>query len=207
MFSRRYTNFWDGLFRPSKMHILGSGEVKTLTNLVSNGNFVDATGWTAYYGNGSVADNTYTLTGDGTQSMTLVTTIAPVITIGHVYAITIKTMATSANCFAIRARFGYTSQHDLIQSPAQNVEYQKTIIATAGATDGNRFSILAVYATKEIASGKSIKFQYVSCVDLTDKFGAGNEPSQTDYENWIATQSNSWFNTTANYLANTNQWF
>jgi hypothetical protein len=206
MFTRRYTNFWDGLFRPSKTHILGSGEVKTFTNLVSNGNFVDATGWTGSNSSISVSDNigTSTLLGSAAQGGFVKSGITPVI--GHKYAATVRVMVTNSACTSIKY---YTSGGDngtLVTSPNVNEWYQKTIIITNGYATQNNY-IYHFYPSAAIASGKVMKVQYVSLVDLTAAFGAGNEPSLTDYTNWIATQSNSWFSTTAQYLCNTNQWF
>jgi hypothetical protein len=39
--------------------------------------------------------------------------------------------------------------------------------------------------------------RYWHVVDLTAEFGAGNEPTQTEYENWLKKQPNYWYDTTA----------
>jgi hypothetical protein len=208
MFTRRYTNFWDGLFRPSKTHILGSGEVKTLTNLVSNGNFVDATGWNGTGSTILASNNTLYNTGNGSQSIPYIFQTLPIGTVipNHIYAVTISVKVTNSNCTLIRLKVGELVSKNIIDNPVANTIYQKTILTTP--TDSARyFYVFHHYANAATANGKVMEVQYVSCVDLTAKFGAGNEPSQTDYANWIATQSNSWFNTTAQYLCNTNQWF
>ena len=206
MFTRRYANFWDGLFRPSKTHLLGSGEVKTLTNLVSNGNFVDATGWIAYEGSLSVDNNTAKHTSNGTQTYSRITRTDSVSTLGHTYALTLRVRVTNSSCTVLYARI-YDSTPVTIQvTPVENQWYQLTVLKTITSAQAYIW-IMHYYATEAIASGKVMEVQYVSCVDLTAAFGAGNEPTQTEYESWINTQSNSWFNTTAQYLCNTSQWF
>ena len=202
MFSRRYTNFWDGLFRPSKTHILGSGEVKTLTNLVSNGNFVNTTGWTALYSSLSVADNTATLTGDGSATSIRLRRDGLNPINNHVYAVTIK-MRTSKTASSLAVNFAQSTPYQF--NPTINTWYPKTFLMSG--TFASTFTPLVIFASAAAQSGAVVDIQYVSCVDLTAEFGAGNELALTDYESWINTQSNSWFNTTAEYLCNTNQWF
>jgi len=100
MFTRRYTNFWDGLFRPSKTHLLGSSEVKTLTNLVTNGDFSNGTtGWVAVSGSTfAVANNTGASTGTGAvQYPAFQQTIGTGIT-GHVYAVRYNVRVTTLGC-------------------------------------------------------------------------------------------------------------
>lgn len=213
MFTRRYTNFWDGLFRPSKTHILGSGEVKTLTNLVANGNFVDATGWTVNSGTLSAANNTGLCTANGTNIYSYVTqtlSVKPASSKIYIYAKARVTNALCANMY-LRLRDGPsgTIYLSVTQATPTNGEwYTLSGIATTTSPVNNlTVRVDHFYASTAIASGKVMEVQYVSCVDLTAEFGAGNEPSQTDYENWIKTQSNSWFDTSALYVANTNQWF
>ena len=208
MFTRRYTNFWDGLFRPSKMHLLGSGEVKTLTNLVSNGDFSKGTaGWNGINGSVSVANNTGSSTLSGatvTGGFQKAPSATPII--GHRYGLTVRMRVTNANCLLLRFYLGGVTGNAVQTNPAINQWYPKTFVITADNATQSIY-LYHTYESAAIASGKVMEAQYVSVVDLTAAFGAGNEPALTDYENWIATQSNSWFDTTAQYLANTNQWF
>ena len=204
MFTRRYTNFWDGLFRPSKTHLLGSGDVITLTNLVANGNFVDATGWTAANGSVTVVSNTGIHTANGTGRYPYLVKNNSNAIIGHKYGFALKIRVTNTYAQNIFVTFGGAT-YSLANPPLKDQWYSKCGIVTASSTAG--FSSYHQYADSTTANGKVMEVQYVSCVDLTATFGAGSEPSQTDYENWIKTQSNSWFDTSALYVANTNQWF
>ena len=206
MFTRRYTNFWDGLFRPSKTHILGSGVVKVLTNLVANGNFVNTTGWSSYVSNNSASSNTLTNTATGVDRFPSLSQALAAPTIGRKYALTVRVRVTNSNATSISYRYGLAASVVLQASPVANTWYQKTIIITCDNTYAT-LAIYHIYATNAAANGKVMEVQYVSCVDLTAAFGAGNEPTQEEYAAWINTQSNSWFDTTAQYLCNTNQWF
>ena len=206
MFTRRYTNFWDGLFRPSKTHILGSGEVKTMTNLVVNGNFVDTTGWTGVDSTISAASNTCSDTGNGANAYPYFKQNVTGI-IGRTYALTYRVRVTNSNCLSLRYRFMNSGSTESVLTPVANTWYQITVVFTANGTFPEELRLYHQYADASTANGKVMEAQYVSIVDLTDAFGAGNEPTQTEYESWINTQSNSWFDTTAQYLCNTNQWF
>jgi hypothetical protein len=202
MFTRRYTNFWDGLFRPSKTHILGSGEVKTLTNLVSNGNFVDATGWVRENASQSVASNEISITASAQYGYTTQIISADGVDYrNHVvfFSAWIKATHTSV------ALICNDGKSQLIVYPTVTGEYQYVSGLYTIQPDATKLIILLM--DRSSGSFVSQKIKYVTCVDLTAAFGAGNEPTTGEIENWIATQSNSWFDTTAQYLANTNEWF
>ena len=214
MFSRRYTNFWDGLFRPSKMHLLGSGEVKTLTNLVTNGNFVDETGWTKI---NSPANISYSPDGRSAGAIKIISTTSPAT----------APMIDQAISMIATHKY-YVSAWRFLESgnAGTSVIYLANNLGTAGyltvpqsnSATGAWYRHSAIYTatttrTEYLQFGRGSPALYTArfcdaiIIDLTAAFGAGNEPTQTEFESWINTQSNSWFDTTANYLANTNQWF
>jgi hypothetical protein len=180
----------------------------TLTNLVTNGDFSNGTtGWTAAHGTAVASDNTYIITGNGTQAYSYVTQLISAPTVGRKYAITLRVRVTNSDCTTIKWRFGLsTYSTSEIIAPTINEWYQKTYVFTADSTY-DTIMLVDRYTDAAAANGKVMEVQYVSCVDLTAAFGAGNEPTQTEFESWINTQSNSWFDTTAQYLCNTNQWF
>jgi hypothetical protein len=139
----------------------------TLTNLVSNGDFSNGTtGWTAYRGNGSVADNTYKLTADGTQLYAYVFQSIAAPTIGRLYALTFRVRVTNENCRTLRYRYGTAVTVD-IQNPVNNTWYQRTIIITANSTYSD-LTLYQYYVDTDTANGSVMEVQYVSCIDLTD---------------------------------------
>ena len=181
MFIRRYTNFWDGLFRPSKTHILGSGEVKTLTNLVSNGNFVNATGWIATLASQSVASNEISVTASAQYGNTTQIISADGVDYrNHVvfFSAWIKATHTSV------ALICNDGKSQLIVYPTVTGAYQYVSGLYTVRPDATRLT----FALMDRSSGSFVaqKMKYATCVDLTAAFGAGNEPTLTDYETWIS---------------------
>jgi hypothetical protein len=205
MFTRRYTNFWDGLFRPSRTHLLGSGEVKTLTNLVTNGDFSNGTtGWTLGNCTATAANNELSVTataryGGPFQSITNPTSYrSHVIYCGGLFKL------SPSNIYEVYMIVNDGVNQTIVYPSVLN-EYHR--ISTLHTMAANASTLYIKLQDGRLSGWSLSNAMYWIMVDLTASFGAGNEPTKTDMDNWIATQSNSWFATTAEYLANTNQWF
>jgi len=163
MFKSRFRQYG---YESSRLRRLSPTTNVTLTNLVSNGDFSNGTtGWTAYRGNGSVADNTYKLTADGTQLYAYVFQSIAAPTIGRLYALTFRVRVTNENCRTLRYRYGTAVTVD-IQNPVNNTWYQRTIIITANSTYSD-LTLYQYYVDADTANGKVMEVQYVSCVDIT----------------------------------------
>ena len=178
MFTRRYTNFWDGLFRPSKTHTLGSGEVKTLTNLITNGDFSNGeTGW-FFASNSEVIDGQFVTTGGVGFCRQFVA-----IETGH---------DVIAICKYNRSNVGTY----LWLSDGTGIDYGR-VYAQDLKTDGEwhtgtvRRTVVAggTWLVFGAASANAVGTAYADdfiLIDLTAAFGAGNEPTQTEFETWIS---------------------
>ncbi|MDD4095926.1 MAG: dockerin type I domain-containing protein, partial [Oscillospiraceae bacterium] len=167
-----------------------------VTNLVTNGNFVNATGWTANEGSLSVANNTATHTASGVQPYGRLTRKDSVSTVGHTYALTLRVRVTNSSCTRLSARIYNGTAVTIQENPVENQWYQLTVLQTITSPQ-NYIWIYHSYATAAIASGKKMEVQYVSCVDLTAHFPV-TVPTQSVYARWIATQPHAWIDGTAN---------
>ena len=199
MFTRRYTNFWDGLFRPSKTHTLGSGEVKTLTNLLTNGDFSNGeTGW-EFTLNAEVIGGQFITTGGIGLCRQFVA-----IETGHdIIAICKYNRSRGGTTFSLTDGTGIYDGRVFAQNLQTDGEWHTGYVRRTVVAGG---STLYFGSTSVNPVGTAYADDFM-LIDLTAAFGAGNEPTTGEIENWIATQSNSWFDTTAQYLCNTNQWF
>lgn len=166
-----------------------------ITNLVTNGNFVNSTGWTANEGSLSVANNTATHTSNGSQTYARITRTDSASTVGHTYALTLRVRVTNASCTVLGARIYDGTTVTIQQNPVENQWYQITVLRTIVSPQAYIW-IMHNYATAAIANGKKMEVQYVSCVDLSTYFVP--VPTQSVFARWIATQPNSWINGTAN---------
>jgi hypothetical protein len=167
-----------------------------VTNLVTNGNFVNATGWSTPEGSLSVANNTATQTSNGSQTYARIIRTDSTSTVGHTYALTLRVRVTNSSCISLSASI-YNSTGVTIQAtPVANQWYQLTVLQTI--TNAQAYIwIVHNYATATIANGQKMEVQYVSCVDLTAHFPA-DVPTQSVYARWIVKQPNAWIDGTAN---------
>jgi hypothetical protein len=167
-----------------------------VTNLVTNGNFVNATGWSAAEGSLSVANNTATHTSNGTQTYARIIRTDSASTVGHTYALTLRVRVTNSSCTALSACIYNSTSVTIQANPAENQWYQLTVLQTITSAQAYIW-IIHNYATAAIAYGKKMEVQYVSCVDLSADIVA-SLPTQAVYARWIATQPNAWIDGTAN---------
>ncbi len=194
MFKSRFRQYG---YESSRLRRLSPTTNVTLTNLVTNGDFSDGTtGWTASNGTGEVVENTYRHTGNGATSYPYVRSTLPSSVIDRVYAATLRFRVTTTDCLRLVWQFGNgtsLNQPQQVTSPVQNTWYPRTFVYTATSAT-TTLSIAHIYTDAATANGKVMEVQYVSCVDLTDAFGAGNEPTTGEMNSYMAQFDNNWFN-------------
>lgn len=176
----------------------------TLTNFVTNGNFVDTTGWSAYYATLTAASNILSVTGNGANADPRVYqgTSVPAISGKKIYYRT-KAKVTNANCTSILIYLTdgantVTGASVAVNNPIQNTVYTLSGVISVGAglTGNIRVWVRNYYADAATANGKVMEVQEVIAIDLTAIFGAGLEPTAAQMTRWLDIFSAGWFNTT-----------
>ena len=162
------------------------------TNLVTNGDFVDTTGWTGAYGSISVSNNelTYTTaTPSGSARINKPDKIPNFIS-GNVYYARFMAYSPISNSVRIYLGDGFTEIKILTAGIWTPISGIKTVSTNTE---------LGFYISTEGASvGDIRKYKYTSVINLTAIFGAGKEPTKEQMD-WLLAQryTNSWFNGTA----------
>jgi hypothetical protein len=180
-------------------------KARTYTNIVTNGNFADGDNWTPARGTESVANNTYTLTGDGTAYYiyTKQDTNTPVKVENKIF---IKYFArvTNSSCLVFRLYVGGTTGGietlvKTINTPTANIWYEISAILITPADFTGNYSIRIYhnYADAATANGKVMEVKEVLAIDITN----------TDMATWTADQINAaipyWFDGTKGTEAGT----
>ena len=176
-----------------------------MPNIITNGNFVNTTGWTAFAGSGAVASNVYSLTLTGATYVYGYTAhdTSAAIAAGHKIFVGCTARVTNADCQKLRlAIVGTTAGTRVFGAdyvPTINTWYNMSTIFDTGAdwTGNYRIQHWTNYATKEVAATKVTEIKYFKALDLTAIFGAGYEPkSVTEVDYLFANYSNLWFDGT-----------
>ena len=181
--------------------VLQDGLQFEATNLVSNGDFSSGTtGWAAFNGSAAVSNNTYSITGNGTSRF--VFTEADANAGNTKYYVKIRIKINNSNCSSFYVHFlGRTSggNFNFISqlSPIKNLWYEVSSITDITNTVGDTYiRVVQEYVDAATANNEVMEVQYVSVIDLTASFGAGNEPSVEEMDAIMALYDNSWFDGT-----------
>ena len=146
-------------------------------NLVRNGNFSNEVAeWTASSCSIKNVDGSMTVTGNGTGSIAYISDNKNYRTTGHVYYAKAIMRVLNSNCTAIRlviSGVGVTT----INSPQNGEWYEIDATCVGTSSSGNIVSAQHMYATSEIANSKVMEIQKIQAIDLTEAYGAGNEPT------------------------------
>jgi len=144
-------------------------------NLVTNGNFVDANGWTVAGGTLLVVSNKATITGSGTTRYPQIYQSVSGNTGNKIY-VRAKLLVTNSVAQAIS--IAASGAAIVFQAnPTQGVVYTLSGIRTMVGVSAENFSIFATYPDNATAGGKTLEVQEVFAANLTVIFGAGNEPT------------------------------
>lgn len=181
------------------------------SNLVTNGNFANGTtGWTMGSGaTHSASEGIYSITGNGItiQPESFQLTTIPCVKNNRIYY-KAKVKVTNSLCsniyLQVRGSTAGNITQNTIVTPTINTLYTPSGITTIiEALTGNlRFFIAHNYVNAATANGKIMEVQEVMAIDLTDTFGAGNEPTATEMDMMLSKFPNGWFDGTVNPLLN-----
>lgn len=176
------------------------------TNLVTNGDVSnDTTGWSGIVANLSSANNTLSVTGDGSgldPRATQTTTLQ--YQNGDKVYVKANCKVTNSSAITIQYRLtatGMTTQTVTPKSaPALNENYSVSfVIPLASGGSGNvGLQIVHTYTDAATANGKVMEVKNIIAINLTAAFGKGNEPTAEQMDGILAKFTNSWFNGTAN---------
>jgi len=183
----------------SRFYMFGSNSrfparLRTITNLIVNGNFANGGNWAPAFGTESILNNTYTLTGSGSNVFPYASQDMPELTVGRQYYLQVKALVTNSNCSRIYLAVGGVSP-TIVSAPTINTRYSVSLIFTASSTVSN-LRLINLYASAELATNAVMEIQYVTCIDLTADFGAGSEPTKTQMDASLARFPDSWFDGT-----------
>lgn len=166
----------------------------SLPNIIQNGNFIDTNSWQGAGADISAANNIMSCTGNGSMATPQLRSLSVIPNNeGHKIFIRAKVKITNEYCneFNFQLR-GSTSGFNINYtkgSPEKDVLYDMSRIITltsAAVGDYVRFWIQCGYDSLEEANGKVMQVQDVMCIDLTDIFGTGNEPTKEEMDAIIA---------------------
>lgn len=165
---------------------------RTLTNLFPTGNFASTSGWLSGGCTISASNNTLTMTGAGTNTYCYTGKSSLNYPANHKYYARIK-MKPNERCnrlflYANSGTAGFSFYSNT--SITNGNWYTMSGIITASATITNIYA-RSYYATTTDATGATTDVQEFSVIDLTEMYGAGNEPTVDYMDNLIATHG--WF--------------
>jgi hypothetical protein len=167
------------------------------TNLVTNGDFSNGTtGWSANNSTISTSANTLINTGNGSGQFPR-TNGGSIFANNQTYYVRMRARVTNSNAVEMFIGHG-PSAIARITVPIINQWYQVTGVVSNPLNAELR--IYHSYADSATANGKVMEVQYVSVLNLTQIFGAGNEPTKEQMDAMLSYFPNSWFNGTQDLL-------
>ena len=172
-------------------------------NLVTNGNFSNGTaGYSSFGATISAADNILSVTGTGAFLSAQTWFNNPEYVSGDMFYARVRVRVTNNIASQVRL-VSYPSQSlsRTIATPAENewidISAQGTY-SYSGSISDTRLMVITTYPTAGDAAGKVTEVQYVLLLNLTQIFGAGNEPTREQMDELLAQFPNSWFNGVGN---------
>lgn len=138
----------------------------TATNLISNGNFADGTtGWTGLNGTLSAANNTISLTGNGTSSIVALRDSLP-LNENEVKSLRLRFRVTNSDCQSVSLYLGGNVILDTIDNPVINQWY--TLYGKGFSATNRTYTAYVhhVYADAATANGKALEVQEVFSIDM-----------------------------------------
>jgi hypothetical protein len=155
-------------------------------NLISNGDFIDTTGWLGTGATISVVSNTLSVMGTGATQYPAAYQQLAIPTIDNKYALAFCLRALDAACKSLFYRYGMSAAAAFVTNPVVGQWYTGVVIITCDNAYRN-ISFFHGYLNAATANGKVMEVQYVSCVDLTAlEADLGIEITQENYEDWIS---------------------
>lgn len=203
----KFTNSWfnasANLFRSNaaliKLMALDARTEFDMFNIVENNILYDAARWSTLYGTNVASGGVMTSTANGNANYSrCVAEIGRGLEGKWVYVrMMARTRSSDVNSLVLTLQpFGSTVyNYQTIGSPVIDQWYTLSGLKfiAAGDTGSGQIKLTHDYLDAATASGKSIEIKNVVAVNLTNVFGSGREPSQTDFEKFLARYPNNWF--------------
>ncbi len=181
-----------------------------IPNLITNGNFASGTtGWLTTYGSVTALNNILTVTGVSSFKMAFVgnTLTNSMFSVGNKVYIRSKVRSTNADCVKFAVGLNITrdgssilSSEKVVNTPMQNQWYAFSGIYTVTTEKlSPAFRIFHEYIDAATANGKAIEVDGiygVNCINLSEVFGVGNEPTVTEMDAIVGLVPNQWWNGT-----------
>lgn len=176
------------------------------TNLVTNGDFSNGTtSWTGVGGVLSSNANKGIVTGNGTLALTYLNQIIGTFIAGHKYYVRVKAKVTNSLASALYILIAPGTSGTPISvfangglAPVIDTQYNiSAVIAQTDQVGDFNLRVRANYVDSATANGKVLEVQYVSAINLTTLFGAGNEPTKEQMDKLLSVYPDSWFNGTS----------
>ena len=146
---------------------------KTAQNIVTNGNFVNTTGWNAANSTISASGNILSITGSGASNSPLANRSVGSFKIGGKIFVKAKLRVTNAVCtslsISIDGTTAGTEQYAAQATPAQNTWYNVSAVLTVPVdfTGNLEVKLRHNYVDGATANGKVMEVQEVMCIDMT----------------------------------------
>jgi len=168
-----------------------------MMNYIKNGDFSSGyTGWGAV-GTLSVANSTLYVTGSGEMpSVTSFQHITTPFEVGKKYYMKCKMRVTNSLCTRVAIVVQLPDKAHLVVaqgSPMENNWYDLSGILEGTINGKSEIRLNHLYNTATDANGAVMECQYVSVINLTDAFGAGNEPTKEEMDELLTYFPESWF--------------
>lgn len=166
--------------------IMAGGRDVSLTNMVTNGNFANTTGWTSTGASFTAAANVASFLANSPDTLSQLKSLVS----GRKYYYCGNIKVTGAG-ISLRLNDA-VNVSSVAHSGSGNYEFISAILSA-----GNTSASSAFYVYDGRTSGWStINIKYLTVIDLTTAFGAGNEPTKEQMD-WIMSQlANQWLNGT-----------
>ena len=166
-----------------------------LTNMVTNGNFASTSNWSHNGASFSASGNEGTFTANGAGDFVYQTLN---IANAHKYYICDWINSSSSS---VRLGISDLVTNDAYASHSGSSSYEFLSFVFTSIRDKTGAYLLAVQDNRA-GSWNSVNMKYLSMIDLTASFGAGNEPTKTQMDALMTQFANNWLDGTKTAIYN-----
>lgn len=185
--------------------LYGSISEDSISNFLTHSNFDATTDWTAISGSIAASGNVLSVTGNGSNAAVQASQISTIpVAIGKKVYGRIWARVTNAICTSIQlvidGSTAGTNQVKQITSPVQNQWYDISDLFTQPADVAGyvQMKVAHIYASAGAASGQVMELKYAVAIDVTEKYGSGNEPPEEYFDCIAGLTEYKWWNGSIN---------
>lgn len=170
-----------------------SSRIVSITNILTNSNFASTSGWTSTGTSFSVSGNVASFTANSANDVLFRSDVT--IINAHKYYVSgwIKASSASVKMNFWEGPDGSGVELNLPCAGSGSFEFLSGIVTVGTSISNARMH--AVFDTRT-SGWNAVNAKYISIVDLTAAFGAGNEPTKTMMDLCMQQLSNYWVNGT-----------